>query len=117
MTAITTIVKRLSAAMSELAALLGELQALSAAGSTNATCDTEEYLSVKQLAARIPYGEQTIRNMLCAGEFEEGVHYYRKRRRVIFIWSKVEAWLRTRQRTAQPEPFVPSHHARSHQAR
>ena len=117
MTSLITIAKRLGTAASEITIALAELQALSASATTTATPAAEEYLSVKALAARIPYCEQTIRNMLCAGEFEEGVQYYRKRRRVIFIWSKVEVWLRARQAAVQPEPFVPSHHARSRQAR
>lgn len=117
MTSLITIAKRLGTAASEITTALAELQALSAAVTTTAAPAAEEYLSVKELAARIPYCEQTIRNMLCAGEFEEGVHFNRKRRRVIFIWSKVEAWLQARQAAAQPEPFLPSHHARSRQAR
>lgn len=117
MTSLITIAKRLGTAASEITTALAELQTLSASATTTATPAAEEYLSVKGLAARIPYCEQTIRNMLCAGEFEEGVQYYRKRRRVIFIWSKVEAWLRARQGAAQPEPFIQSHHARSRQAR
>lgn len=116
MSSLTTITKRIGTAASELTAALAELQALSETG-TAPRRNTEEYLSVKELAARIPYCEQTIRNMMCALELEEGVHYYRRRRRVIFIWSKVEAWLRARQAAAEPEPFLPTHHARSHQAR
>lgn len=117
MTSLTTIAKRIGAAASELTTALAELQALSAASPATAPREVEEYLSVKELSARIPYREQTIRNMLCAGEFQENFHFYRKRRRVIFIWSKIEAWLLARQAAVQPEPFVPSHHARSRQAR
>jgi hypothetical protein len=74
----------------------------------------EEYLSVRQLAKRIPYCEQTIRNLMSAGEFKEGVHYYKRRRRVMFHWSKVEQWLRDRaERNEAAEPFYPVHHART----
>jgi hypothetical protein len=40
---------------------------------------TEEetlYLSVKQLAERVPYAEQTIRNLMLAGELVEGRHFF-----------------------------------------
>lgn len=51
----------------------------------------EEYLSVDQLATRIPYKPKTIRNLMCRGVFVEGVHFTRLTGRPIFLWSKVEA--------------------------
>jgi hypothetical protein len=36
-----------------------------------------------QLAARIPYAEQTIRNLMSSGELVEGEHYFKRRGRVI----------------------------------
>ncbi|MEO6030203.1 MAG: hypothetical protein ABIR79_25320, partial [Candidatus Binatia bacterium] len=84
MSSLTTITQRIGAAANELTIALAELQALTAVNTLMTPRDVEEYLSVKELAKRIPYCEQTIRNMLSAGEFEEDVHYYRKRRRVIF---------------------------------
>src|SRR5262249_52072876 len=50
----------------------------------------EEYLSVGQLAERIPYKPKTIRNLMCQGVFVEGVHFTRLTGRPIFIWSRVE---------------------------
>lgn len=53
----------------------------------------EEYLSVDQLAQRIPYKPKTIRNLMCRGVFLEGVHYTRLTGRPIFFWSRVEQLL------------------------
>lgn len=53
----------------------------------------EEYLSVDQLAKRIPYSPKTIRNLMCRGVFLEGVHFTRLTGRPIFLWSKVEELL------------------------
>ena len=54
----------------------------------------EEYLSVSQLSERVPYKPKTIRNLMCRGVFQEGVHFTRLTGRPIFLWSKVEALLR-----------------------
>jgi hypothetical protein len=53
----------------------------------------EEYLSVTQLAQRLPYSPKTIRNLMCRGVFVEGVHFTRLTGRPIFLWSKVEELL------------------------
>jgi hypothetical protein len=89
----------LARALSELTAVLAEIQKMSAGAGAESDRrpDSEtgrEYLSVHQLAAMIPYREQTIRNMMCAGELRDGVHYFRKGRRVIFRWSAVQRWIR-----------------------
>lgn len=55
---------------------------------------SEEYLSVGQLALRIPYKPKTIRNLMCRGVFLEGVHFTRLTGRPIFFWSRVEQRLR-----------------------
>ncbi len=55
---------------------------------------SEEYLSVDQLAQRIPYKPKTIRNLICRGIFVEGVHFTRLTGRPIFLWSRVEQLLR-----------------------
>ncbi len=55
---------------------------------------SEEYLSVSQLSERVPYKPKTIRNLMCRGVFQEGVHFTRLTGRPIFLWSKVEALLR-----------------------
>ncbi len=54
----------------------------------------EEYLSVNQLAQRIPYKPKTIRNLMSRGVFIEGIHFTRLTGRPIFLWSRVEQLLR-----------------------
>lgn len=39
--------------------------------------NTEEYLSLKELCAQIPYKEQTIRNLVSQGALREGIHYFK----------------------------------------
>jgi hypothetical protein len=53
----------------------------------------EEYLSVADLAQRIPYAPQTIRNLMSAGVLRLGEHYVKPRGRIMFRWSAVRAWL------------------------
>ena len=48
-----------------------------------------EYLSVQQLAARIGYRPQTIRNLMVRGIFELDVHYFKPFGRPLFKWSSV----------------------------
>ncbi len=55
---------------------------------------SEEYLSVDQLAQRIPYKAKTIHNLIWRGIFVEGIHFTRLTGRPIFFWSKVEHLLR-----------------------
>jgi len=52
-----------------------------------------EYLSIRDLAHRIPYAEQTIRNLMTRGVFRLGEHYIKPRSRIMFRWSKVRDWL------------------------
>jgi hypothetical protein len=60
----------------------------------NSPTDAEPcYLSVRQLAARIPYAEQTIRNLMTTGELVEGVHFFKRRNRVMFWWPAMRAWV------------------------
>ncbi len=54
----------------------------------------EEYLSVGQLAERIPYKAKTIRNLMWQGVFVEGIHFTRLTGRPIFFWTRVEKLLR-----------------------
>ncbi len=60
------------------------------------------YLSVRQLAAHVPYAEQTIRNLMHSGELVEGQHYFKRRGRVIFSWPAMRAWVE-QQSAAQGE--------------
>ncbi len=53
----------------------------------------EEYLSIRQLCERIPYKEQTIRNLMAQGVLKRGEHYIKPRGRIMIRWSAVQAWL------------------------
>jgi hypothetical protein len=53
----------------------------------------EEYLTVAELSQRIGYSPQSIRNMMSQGVFQMGLHYVKPRRRVLFKWSTIVAWL------------------------
>lgn len=81
---------------------------------------TEEYLSLNDLCARIPYKSQTLRNLISQGALRNGEHYIQRQRygRVVFVWSAMQRWLRER-RDEQPvvEPFLPAHNARTHKIR
>ena len=115
-TAAPFLYERLEATLGELVRIVAQLRE-SADNPAPAALQTE-YLSVKQLAAKIPYREQTIRNFLSAGEFQEGVHYYKRRGRVMFRWSQVERWLSEHDRESPGEgPFYPVHHARTRKER
>jgi hypothetical protein len=54
-----------------------------------------EYLSIRELAERIPYTEGTIRNLMSKGQLRLGEHYVKPRGRVMFRWAAVRAWLDT----------------------
>lgn len=110
--------ERLERVVNELARTVTELKVGEGHRDSNHLPDAREYLSVKQLAQLIPYREQTIRNLISAGEFREGVHYYKRRRRVIFKWSAIQLWLNEQQTPDEGEaPFYPVHHARTRKGR
>ena len=52
-----------------------------------------EYLSVRELAQRIPYREGTLRNLMSQGQLRLGVHYVKPGGRVMFKRTAVLAWL------------------------
>ena len=54
----------------------------------------EEYLTVKELSSRIKIAEGTVRNLVWKKVFKPNVHYVKPSRKLLFIWSAVEAWLR-----------------------
>lgn len=112
------VLERLESALGELARTVTELKARAQDQGNREVKAAREYLSVKQLALVIPYREQTIRNLISAGEFKEGVHYYKRRRMVIFKWSAVELWLSERGEPDEGDaPFYPVHHARTRKTR
>jgi len=54
----------------------------------------EEYLTVKELSARIKLAKQTIYNMIHKNEFVLHKHYYKPKAKIIlFKWSAIEKWL------------------------
>jgi hypothetical protein len=72
----------------------------------------EEYLSIWELCARIPYAVQTIRNKISHGELREGVHFVKRRRKVIFLWTAMQRWLKEPMRTHdKTDPFYGDHDA------
>lgn len=68
-----------------------------AATGASAPAQTGElYLSVRQLAERVPYAEHTIRNLMATGALREGEHYYKRRGRVMFSWPAMCRWIEER---------------------
>jgi len=54
----------------------------------------EQYLTVKELSAKIKYSQQTIYNMIHEGRFIRGEHYIKpSRKKVLFLWSAIYTWL------------------------
>ncbi len=54
----------------------------------------EEYLTTKELAARIRYSEQTIYNMIHKGTLILGEHYIKPTpKKLLFRWSAMRDWL------------------------
>ena len=60
-----------------------------------ATPPADEYLSIRDLAHRLPYDEQTIRNLMTRGVFRRDVHYVKPqgKGRPVFKWSAVRKWV------------------------
>jgi len=54
----------------------------------------EEYLTTEELSRRIKMASGTIRNLVWKRELREKIHYLKPTpRKLLFIWSAVEAWL------------------------
>ena len=73
--------------------LLGPPRLPAAPASAVDTEPDREYLSIRELAARIPYAEGTIRNLMTQGRLRLGDHYIKPNGRVMFRWSAVRQWL------------------------
>jgi hypothetical protein len=55
----------------------------------------EEYLTVKELGLRIKMSPGTIRNLVWQKRLMQNIHYLKPTpRKLLFIWSAIEAWLR-----------------------
>ncbi len=85
--------ERLEAVLRDAAGIVTQMRASAQADEASGLSSEPEYLSVKQLANRIPYKEHTIRNLISVGEFREGVHYYKRRGRVMFSWPAMRRWV------------------------
>jgi hypothetical protein len=114
---------RLAGLEARLQSVLSDLQALMAECTTKQAVTAnpgEEYLSLNKLCARIPYKDQTIRNLIGQGVLRNGEHFVQRKRhgKVVFVWSAMQQWLRERQqRKLAVEPFTPAHHARTRKVR
>jgi hypothetical protein len=54
----------------------------------------EEYLTTDELSLRIKMVPGTIRNLVWKDVFQENIHYVKPTpRKILFIWSRIEAWL------------------------
>ena len=54
----------------------------------------EEYLTTNELSDRIKMAPGTIRNLVWKKKFKENIHYVKPtEKKLLFIWSSVEAWL------------------------
>jgi hypothetical protein len=61
----------------------------------------EEYLTTIELSRRIKMAPGTIRNMVCQKKFIKGIRYIKPTsRKLLFIWSGIQAWLRGDSRCA-----------------
>jgi hypothetical protein len=55
---------------------------------------TDEYLTIKEVAARLKLRPKTIQNKMAAGVFRQGVHYFRPDGLgTRFKWSAVVKWI------------------------
>jgi hypothetical protein len=114
--------ERLHELVAGLRDMADELHGLASniAASTAPSPSAEQFLSLNDLCARIPYKEQTIRNLMGMGQLRKGVHFEQRRRhgKIVFIWSAMERWLCERQLDRSiVEPFIPTHNARTRKIR
>lgn len=87
----------LAATQTAVAARLSELEQSSVRRSQKEPpVDVEAeagYISVRELAQRIPYSEGTIRNLMSQGCLKLGTHYVKPNGRVMFRWDAMQTWL------------------------
>jgi hypothetical protein len=66
---------------------------------------TEEYLTIKELSARLKLAPKTIKNKMAAGVFQRGIHYFsRPGLGPRFKWSAVIAWLEEKDKEIAEQP-------------
>ena len=65
----------------------------------------EEYLTTDELSKRIKMAPGTIRNMIWQEKLKIGVHYLKPTpRKLLFVWSEVEAWLHEKTASKHAHP-------------
>jgi hypothetical protein len=58
--------------------------------------DGKPYVSLDELAKLIPFSTQAIRMYVHRESLREGIHFFRKGRRIVFKWAAVCDWLEGR---------------------
>jgi hypothetical protein len=107
--------ERLEAALRDVATIVAQMRTSAQAEAVSEMPSRSQYLSVKQLADRIPYREHTIRNLISAGVFHEGVHYYKRRGRVMFSWPAIQSWVQEQDAARSAAiPLVRNRYGHSH---
>ncbi len=70
--------------------------------------DEDEFLTVKELSARIKFSRQNIYNRICKKEFILNKHYLKPSpKKILFRWKAVKEWLEDRSGNVIPEPEAP----------
>lgn len=54
------------------------------------------YIEYSDFPKLTPFTEQAAKNAVARRELREGVHYFKRGRRVIFKWQAIEAWIEGR---------------------
>lgn len=73
------------------------------------TNDGDEYLSVAELAVRLDLSPKRIRNLMSAGVFKAGYHFFRPRGIAPrFKWSRVVEWLEGSEKRVEEIPMARS---------
>jgi hypothetical protein len=95
------IITRLAGLQSRIAARL--------MAAASAPVESNERLTLLELAERLRMGTSTIRAMVASGRFREGEHFTRNGRKLIFLWNEVQVRLQqmARLREAQKPEIVP----------
>jgi hypothetical protein len=68
------------------------------------------YIEYADFPRLTPFTEQAIRAAVSRKELKEGVHFFRRGRRVIFKWAAIEAWIERRmigEHVEEPADIVP----------
>jgi len=55
---------------------------------------TNELLDYKKAGMLVGYSPGTLRNLVCRGEFQKNVHYFKPRGKVQFLRSALIAWMK-----------------------